>query len=160
MKYRRLTLEEVEDLREDFIYFLAANQITATDWESLKKGDPEKVESILDLFSDHVFDNVLRRVEYLEFKSPQDIKTFHCLPGKIRMLGLMVDGESEVDFTRDQPAQDMLALLQSSGATLKMYSAEKTYQGSREQELFRMLEQGCLISKEGEMYKLLDSIAR
>lgn len=160
MKYRRLTLEELENLREDFIRFLAAHQITAPDWESLKTDSPEKAGSLIDLFSDEVFENVLQKIEYLEFKTPQDFKTFRCLPDKILLLGLMVEGQSEVDFTKDQQAQDMLQLLQSSGATLKMYSAEKTYHESREQELFRMLEQGCLISKEGEMFKLLDSVAR
>jgi len=160
MKYRRLTLEELESLQEDFVLFLAASQMSAPDWEDLKKEFPEKAEGIIELFSDQVFETVLQKVEYLEFKLPNDIKTFHCLADKILMLGLMVEGESGVDFTKDQPAQEMLALLESSGATLKMYSAEKAYGESREQELFRMLEQGCLISRDGEMYKLLDSIAR
>lgn len=160
MKYRRLNPDELESLREDFVLFLAASQMSAPDWEDLKREFPEKAEGIIDLFSDQVFETVLQKVEYLEFKTPQDIKTFRCLPDKIRMLGLMVEGESGVDFTRDQSAQDMLDLLQSSGASLKMYSAEKVYGESREKELFRMLEQGCLISREGEMYKLLDSIAR
>lgn len=160
MNYRRLTVEELENLREEFVRFLAAHQVSSPDWERMKTDDPGKAGALLDEFSERVFDNILKKVEYLEFKTPQDIKTFHCLPDKIRLLGLMVEGETEVDFTGDQSAGDMLGILQKSGASLKMYSAEKAYGGSREQELFRMLEQGCLISKEGEMYKLLNSVAR
>ena len=159
MKYRRLNLQELEDLRDDFVRFLAANQVTADDWERLKKEAPDKADALLDLFSDTVFDNVLSKVEYMEYKTPKDIKAFHCQPGKILMLGLMIEGESPLDFTLDQSPQEMMTLLQSSSASLKVYSAEKSYQGSREQELFRMLEHGCLISREGEMYKLFDTIA-
>lgn len=160
MNYRRLTVEELENLREDFVRFLAAHQISAFDWEKMKTDESEKADAFLDQFSEGVFDSILKKVEYLEFKTPQDIKTFHCLPDKIKLLGLMVEGGSEVDFTGDQSAGDMLGILQKSGASLKMYSAEKAYGGRREQELFRMLEQGCLISKDGEMYKLLNSVSR
>jgi len=160
MKYRRLSLEELEELQDDFIRFLAANQVTASDWEDLKKAKPEKAEALIELFSDTVFEDVLSKVQYMEYKTPKDIKTFHCREDKIHLLGLMVEGESSVDFTRDQTAQDMRDLLQNSQASLKMYSAEKNYKSSREEELFRMLEHGCLISKEGDLYKLLNSIAR
>ncbi|MCB9284103.1 MAG: hypothetical protein H6563_08535 [Lewinellaceae bacterium] len=160
MKYRQLNLEELEELRDDFVRFLAANHVTADDWERLKKEAPEKADSLLDLFSDTVFEDVLSKVEYMEFKTPKDIKTFHCQPDKILMLGLMIEGESSLDFTQDQTPEEMMSSLQDSSASLKVYSAEKGYRESREQELFRMLEHGCLISREGEMYKLLASIAR
>ncbi|MBK7408137.1 MAG: hypothetical protein IPL49_04660 [Saprospirales bacterium] len=160
MKYRRLTIEELEELRDDLVRFLAANHVTAMDWDKLKKTDPAKVDALLDLFSEMVFEDVLKKVEYMEYKTPKDVKTFHCQPDKVLMLGLMIEGESPLDFTQNQSAQDMMSLMQGSGASLKLYSAEKAYQGSREEELFRMLENGCLISREGEMYKLLNSISR
>ena len=51
----------------------------------------------------------------------------------------------------------MIQQLQSSAAELQIYRAEKAYAKSREQELFDMMENGCLISK-GEMYQLLDAL--
>lgn len=158
MKYRNLGLEELEELRDDFIRFLASNQITAPDWEKLKNADPEKAGELIGLFSDLVFEQALSRAEFLEYKTPSDLKTFHCLPGKILMLGLMVDGDAGIDFTKNQDPAEMSAKLRSSGASLKLYSAEKAYAGSREQELFRMLESGCLISKDGSLYKLLEAL--
>lgn len=158
MKYRKLSLEELEELKDDFVRFLASNQVTASDWERIKNDDPEKTGALIGLFSDLVFEQVLARATYLEYRTPQDLKTFHCLPEKIIMLGLMVDEGAGIDFTKNQGAAEMSALLQSSGASLKLYSAEKSYTGSREEELFRMIEHGCLISREGEMYKLLDEL--
>ncbi|MFZ2900709.1 MAG: DUF6495 family protein [Saprospiraceae bacterium] len=158
MKYRKLSLEELEELKDDFVRFLASNQITATDWERLKNDDPDNAGALIGLFSDMVFEQVLARATYLEFRTPHDLKTFHCLPDKILMLGLMVDEGAGIDFSKNQNAAEMSALLQSAGASLKLYSAEKNYTGSREEELFRMLEHGCLISREGEMYKLLEEL--
>lgn len=154
MKYRKLSLEELEELREDFVRFLAANHVTAPDWEKIKTREPEKAEGLIALFSDEVFEQVLTRLEYLEFKTPQDLKTFHCGPDKIVMLGLLADESSGIDFTQNQP----LSVFLDSGASLKLYTAEKGYGGSREQELFRMMENGCLISKDGEMFRLLDGL--
>jgi hypothetical protein len=160
MQFRRLSLEELEELKDDFIRFLAANQVTATDWEQIKTQEPEKAGSLLDLFSDLVFERVLKNLEYLEFKTPYDLKTFHCREDKILMLGLMVDEHAGVDFTREQAAGEMMQSLQASGASLKLYSAEKAYSESREDELFRMMENGCLISKDGALYKLLAELRR
>ena len=44
MKYRRLNESELKDLEQDFIRFLASNQITASDWEKLKGEETEKRE--------------------------------------------------------------------------------------------------------------------
>ena len=158
MKYRRLTEEELQELEKDFIRFLATNTITADEWERLKAERPEKVDRLIDVFSDQVFERTLREVRYLEYKTPRDIKTFHCLPDKIVMIGLMIDGDSQLDFTAGQDSAQMLSLLQLSGARLKMYTAEKKYAKEREQELFDMLEDGARISKDGHLYRTLASL--
>lgn len=158
MKYRKLSLEELEELKDDFVRFLASNQVTAPDWEKLKTNDPDKAGTLIGLFSDMVFEQVFTRATYLEYRTPHDLKTFHCLPDKILMLGLMVDEGAGIDFTKNQDPAEMSALLQSSGASVKLYSAEKSYGIPREEELFNMVEHGCLISRGGEMYKLLEEL--
>jgi hypothetical protein len=158
MKYRNLSIEELEEVKDDFVRFLASNQITAPDWERLKNSDPDKAATLIGLFSDMVFEQVLASATYLEYRTPYDLKTFQCLADKILMLGIMVEEGAGIDFSKNQDPAEMSALLQSSGASLKLYTAEKGYTGSREEELFRMLEHGCLISREGEMYKLLEEL--
>ncbi len=158
MKYRRLTGEELEELEKEFVRFLATNSIPAGEWERLKSERPKEVERLIQVFSDLVFERTLREVRYLEFKTARDIKTFHCLPDKIVMIGLMIDGDSQLDFTAGQDPSQMLALLQLSGARLKMYTAEKHYGKERELELFDMLESGARISKDGQLYRTLASL--
>ncbi len=48
MKYKRLTKEQLEELHEEFINFLATQSITAEEWATLKKEKPEVAEEELD----------------------------------------------------------------------------------------------------------------
>ena len=160
MKYRLLRQEELEDLKPDFITFLASNTVTADDWEALKRDKPEKARSLIEVFSDIVFDKVLSNANYLEYKTPKDIKTFHFQEDKVVMNGLFVEGNTEFDFTLEQTPQQMLQQMHLSGAKLKLYTAEKIYSRSREMEAFEMLENGALISKDGALFKTLEELKK
>ena len=155
MKYRRLSNDELKELEKDFVKFLAANTVTADDWVKFKATNPLKVEELIGIYSDIVFDKTLESVEYLEFKTPFDIKTFHCQAEKIVLMGLAVSPDSGVDFTKDIAPQEMMAALKESEQEIQIYTAEKGYNSDRKQELFSMMENGCLISKDGHLYKTL-----
>lgn len=158
MKYRRLRTDELKELERDFIAFLASNTVTAADWEKLKDTEPEKAEKLIELFSDIVFDKVLGDVEYMEYKTPKDIKTFHFLEDKIVMNGLYIEGNTSFDFTQDQSPEQMLQQVHLSGAQLKLYTAEKAYSRGSEMEAFEMLENGAVISKDGHLFKVLEGL--
>ena len=159
MKYRRLTQDELQELEPEFVRFLASNQITAADWQKLKEESPEKVKSVIELFSDIVFDKVIRKVKYLDHIEPRVIRTFHCKEDHILMFGVQVEGKTELDFSQNTDPQALLMQMQLSGAQLKLFQAEKGYKESREEELFRMMENGCLISRDGKLFKTLSSMA-
>ena len=156
MKYRRLELAELEVLEKEFIQFLAANHITAEDWVKMKEEDLEQTNGLLDIFSDIVFDKSLDKLEYLEFISPMDIKTFFCDKEQIYLLGLKYQAGKSINFLEMNLGNDLIDLIKDPSTSLEIYSAEKSYQGDRKQELFKMIENGCLISKEGTLYKTLD----
>lgn len=146
MKYRRLRIEELTELESSFTRFLASNTVTADDWVKLKATDVVKAEKLIELFSDIVFDSTLKKLEYLEFKTINDMKLFKCGKDKIEMVGLMIEGNTTIDFTKPQQPVEMINALKNTDAQVKLYSAEKTYAKEREQELFDMMESGCLIS--------------
>ena len=101
MKYRRLTSEELEQLEDNFIRFLAAQSITGMDWSKMKTENPERAEELIGEFSDVVIEKTLHNVEYLEYKEKQDMKMFHCQAEKIVMYGLFAEGATDLDFTSD-----------------------------------------------------------
>lgn len=155
MKYSRLSNTELKELEKDFIQFLAANHVTADDWIKLKEKDSERVEDLIGVFSDIVYEKTLTKLEYLEFKTPHDIKTFHCQSDKMVLMGIAVAPESGVDFTKNDSPGEMIQILKKSEAEIQIYTAEKRYNGERETELFQMLQSGCLISKDGNLFKTL-----
>ena len=158
MKYRRLEADELQELETEFIQFLSANTITGPDWEKLKQSDPSRAEALIDLFSDIVFDKVIRQIRFLEVITPRDIRTFQCDDDLIRMNGLRVVGNCDLDFTRDQKPTEWYDQARAGGATLQAYSGEKGYQPDREEELFRMMQQGALISRDGHLYQTLEAL--
>ncbi len=157
MKYRRLTTEELAELEQDFIQFLASNSITGEDWVRMKTENLNKSEDLIDTFSDLIFERTLKKVEHLEFKTSKNMKLFHCLEDKIIMMGLTVDGNSNLDFTKPSDPAKMIDELKESSAQLKLYQAEKQFSKQREMELFEMMENGCLISK-GELFYTLQKM--
>jgi cag pathogenicity island protein 24 len=154
MTYRRLTNDELKELEPAFIRFLALNGIPADEWVKIKAADFQKTEALIGSFSDVVFHDTLTKLEYLQFNSQKEIRIFHCQAEKIILRGLLLTGETHIDFRDAEEPQVMLAIIQQSNAKLSMYVTEKNYGKEREQELFEMMESGCLIS-DGMLFNLL-----
>ncbi len=157
MKYRRLSIDELSELETAFIRFLAVNGVSGDEWEKIKETDQARTDELINVFSDTVFHDTLTKVTHLQFVTPNEIKTFQCLPDKIKLMGLLVDSASDIDFTNMESPRVLAQQIASASASLKMYAAEKTYSKERELELFDMMENGCLIS-DGEIYQLLEQL--
>lgn len=149
-KYRTLTSDELKSLEKEFVDYLIVNGITADDWVRLKEQELDKAEDIITLFSDVVFEGVLRKVHYLEHRSSTDIKAFQCLEDKIILMGMTAENAS-VDFT-DRKFWEKAQ--QQAPEGVQVYSTEKSYSKTRETELFEMIENGCAIS-DGKSFKAI-----
>lgn len=155
MKFRRLTIEELQGLEQEFVQFLAANTVTGDDWKKIKEKEIKKANDLIDVFSDLVFEKIIKDIKYLEFKTTNDVKTFHCKDKEIILLGL----QNKKDLTVDLSDKTQLnTAINSSDIPLQVYSAKKHYSPSREQELFKMLQNGASISKKGDLFKALKKL--
>ena len=161
MKYRRLTIDELEELEQEFVRFLAANTVTSDDWQKIKTTTPERADQLIDIFSDIVFEKIISKTTHLEHRSPQDLKLFECLEDKIKLIGIKVVGINAVDFTKNQSGDEMLQIFKTAPqGSIKMYSAEKAYKNNdRSKELFNMMQSGCLISK-GELFETMSGMVK
>jgi len=144
MKYRRLNIEELKYLENEFVEFLVVNGIVASEWEAIKANDPSKAEEIILQFSDVVFETNLRKIKFLEHRSEHRTLCFQCNEKEITLFGL----ESKLDLT--DTTLNPQELLQSA----KIFTQTKPYDTVREQELFKMLNDGCEIS-DGSFFKTL-----
>lgn len=160
MKYRRLTTDELAELETEFVRFLAVQSIPADEWEKIKATDSARMGQLLDKFSEVVYEKVIANLTYLEYRTPKDIKTFYCTENTIYLIGLVAEGTTAIDFTQHPTREEMLQHFQDPQARLKIYHAKKDYEPDRQTELFRLMENGALITPDGGMYKILQEFVQ
>ena len=149
--YRLLNLEELTELEKEFVEYLVLNGITAEDWVKMKEQDKEGAERIIELFSDVVFEGIMRNVIFLEYRAENFIHAFQCLTDKLVLVAMESEDESAVNFL--DPAFIEAATI-NPPEKLIMRTTSKPYSKTRESELFDMIQAGCAIS-DGGLFKAL-----
>lgn len=160
IKFRRLSLEELNEVRDQFVKFLAVNGLDAGTWQRLKEREPSAADALILQFSQIVFTGVIEKIRYLTHKKPNDLRTYKTDGERIYMRGILLDGSTSVDFTKDEftPAE-MFQRLKAEEVTPKLYAAERAYLTiGRDQDIFLLMEEGALID-DGELYQTLNKVA-
>ena len=145
MKYRLLTDEELKELEEDFKHFLISNNVYDDEWRALNEKNDDKVLTLIEMFSDIVFDKALKNVKFLEHITPKDIKCFRCGEDKMILIGIVATDEN-INFMEDSPEEFM--------DSLEIFKVERAYNKTREEVVFQLLESGCSIVDEERFKKL------
>lgn len=154
MKYARLTKEQFEELHQEFINFLATQSITAEEWAELKKNKPEAAEEELDVFSDLVWYGVLSKVEYLEHISPQQLHLFKCKNKDMHLIALKINNTA-VDITTKEGFQWLRDNLLSDA--IEFYNASKAYTDDKYLDIFKLIQQGAVITK-GDLFQYFEKL--
>lgn len=144
MKYRRMTLNELESLQQEFIYFLVANGIPAEVWERIKKEDAGKMNALLDEFSVLVFQTSIEKAEFLLNVRKQELMLFHCKPDEMQLYSLSISNP-QTNLSSFESVEQMVAALKSD-ENLQQTSFSSKYRPDREQTIYELLESGCGIS--------------
>lgn len=152
-KYRLLTKEELESMRDDFVKYLIINGMDVDEWLRLKKEEPSKADKVIELFSDVVFEKVLRQVEYLDVYTTHSIKAFKCGADEMSLIALETEDDA-YDFTT---AAGVAKAKTNPPADLKIYTTTKAYSEVREMEIYLMTVGGAVMSK-GHLYKSLEPL--
>ena len=149
MSYRRLSEEELEELKEEFIQYLVANGIEAKLWEKFKKEDSEKADAFIAQFSEVVLEKALEKIEYLEHRTTTDLKLFFCGKEQMDLIALK---SSTVDLTKISDFSE------ADFENIEVFKASKPYSKKREVELFEMTEKGCTVTTH-TLFNLLKQMA-
>lgn len=158
MKYRMLTKEELEELKPEFVTFLAANGIPAEDWVRLMENDQEKSQELIAIFSDVVFDKILSSVHYLEHRQKDIVRIFRFGEKKVTMNGIRIEGKSAIDFTQNQDTTALIQLFKLSPGKLKIFTADKAYKKDRLQEIFNLMQNGAQILKDDRLFNTIEEL--
>ncbi len=152
MKYKRLGTSELKELENEFIIFLSSAQITGLDWDKMKKNEQEKAEELIDVFSDLVYEKVMSKIFFLEFRDKKELNIFHFEDDKIVLNGIRMKEDSSIDLLSDDLFSEWNA---NKSNEISIIKTEKVYIKERGIELFEMLEKGCYITDD----KLFKAIA-
>jgi hypothetical protein len=143
IKYRRLTDEELKLLETDFVRFLAANSIPAADWKKMKSDSPEKVDELLDVFSNTVLEKVYSKTNYLLIVNPNEIHAFKMGKAFAQLIGVKFK-DNDVNLLKDENLKTLLSS-QESFLSLKpeLFILDKKYDKPKAEEVFFLVNQGA-----------------
>ncbi|MGJ5641417.1 DUF6495 family protein [Formosa sp. S-31] len=153
MKYTRLTKEQFEELHQEFINFLATQSIDASEWQSIKENKPEVAEEELDVFSDLVWEGVLKQAKFLEHISGQHMHLFALGDTNMHLIAIKLKNDIDLgtkegfDWLRNNLLDDNVEFLQ----------ANKSYGEDKHQDIFNLIQQGAIITK-GELYTYFNDL--
>ena len=150
MKYQRLSKEQLEELHQEFINFLATQSITGKEWANIKENQPEVAEQELDVFSDLIWEGVLNKTEYVDHISPHQMNLF-CLGDDV--MKLISVRTTKVDLTTAEGMKWVQANVNED--EVELFTAQKNYGNEPNTDKFKLIQKGAFISK-GEWYNNLD----
>jgi hypothetical protein len=154
MKYIRLTEEQLFELEQEFVNFLATQSITADEWDNLKKEKPQLAEEEIDIFSDLIWEGVLAKVEYLENISAQHMHLFKCDLKEMNLISVKVLNP-DIDLNTREGFGWFKKNWQSD--FVEYLTAAKAYSDDKNMDKFELIRNGAVITK-GELYRWFDQI--
>lgn len=157
MKYRRLTDEELKELEKEFVEFLVSNTITADDWEKLKQENPENAHMLIEMFSDVVMEKVLANIKYLEHREEKSLMLFEFQKEQIVLIGINVTPHINVDLREKNSIQHLIDNNGIEDDAISIFKTIKPYKKTREEEIFEMTENNCLVS-DGVLFYALNKL--
>lgn len=154
LKYARLTKQQLEELHQEFINFLAVQSVTGDEWKQLKEDKPEVAEDEVDVFSDLVWEGVLNNVEYVENISAKQMHLFHCAEKEMKLISVKVMNP-EIDLATSIGFSWFKKNWQSD--FVEYLTAAKAYTNDKNIDKFKLIQQGAVITK-GELYQWFDKV--
>lgn len=156
MKYTRLTKEQLEELHPEFVNFLATQSIDKKEWDEIKANKPEVALQEIDVFSDLIWDKAITNVRFVDHFSKNHIFLFKCHDSYLESLIIQTSDES-VDFFTSEGLEWLGDNL--FGDSIMLQTGKKEVSDNRNEEVFKIIENGGIISK-GELYTKLIALIK
>ena len=154
MKYKRLTKEQQEALHKEFATFLASQAIDKKEWDDIKLNKPEVAQQELDVFSDLIWEGVLKSAQFLEHFSKNHIFLFHCQELQLRSI-ILKSLDSNVDFLNKNGLQWLSDNIFTDN--VEVILGKKEYDQDRNQAIFKLINDGAILS-DGQLYNQVNGI--
>ncbi len=154
MRFRRLSLQELEPLQDEFKHFLGVNGTPAEEWALIKQTNTVRADELIDLFSDMVLERALKNIKTVEFKTSDkwyvfryDIEEATCI--LLESEDAVITNLVEVPFAE-------LFNTESHLRNISISRLKKPHKKNREDELFSLMKNGSTIADD----KLFDLLVK
>ncbi len=137
-KYRTLTHSELNELQKEFVDYLVVSGIDASEWVKIKEESPAKAVRIIELFSDVVFEKILRKTQYVYKVENETLFLFNYAQDMARLMILQFPTDFDLPSKNQK---EIIACIKKNNMTCIPQS--KKYIRAREEELFSMMQSGC-----------------
>jgi hypothetical protein len=154
LKYKRLTKEQFEELHVEFSNFLATQSIDRSEWDEIKKNNPHVAEQELDVFSDLIWEGVLKNTHYLEHFSKSHIFLFHCQEKYIQSI-VLKSLNDDIDLMKKEGLQWLSENMFTDH--VEIHLGKKEYETERNASIFSLITQGAILS-DGQLYLQINGI--
>lgn len=144
----------MEELHPEFIKFLAAQSITADEWDSIKKEKPSVAEDEIDVFCDLIWEGVLTKAGYLEHISPRTMNLFKLGEKNMEVVSIMV-GDELIDITTPTGYKWLQNNLLDE--QVKIFTASKAYSDDPNADKFKLIESGAVVTK-GDLFDYFEDL--
>lgn len=147
MRFRRLTLEELQPLEKEFVYFLASHSIPAEDWVKMKEEKSPKVDELIEDFSDFILHGSLQKIAFVEQHQNDSVLLFHFGKEELEIVsgtGNKTKNETWEDYLKANPENTIVSRI--------------PYAKNREDMLFEVLNKGGFIIEE-DYFKTIKQLA-
>lgn len=154
MKYSLLTKEQFLELHQEFINFLATQTITKDEWNRIKEKQPEVALQEMEIFSDLVWEGVLKKAKYLENHSREQLFLFKMDASEMLLIVVKVNNET-IDLTTKEGLTWLQEHIHSD--EVELFTASKSYSEEKNLDVFQLIQQGAIIS-EGTLFEAFQKI--
>ena len=154
MKYKRLNKEQLEALHQEFSNFLASQAIDKKEWDEIKLHKPQVAAQELDVFSDLIWEGVLKSAQFLEHFSKNHIFLFHCQELQLRSI-ILKSLDTDVDFLNKNGLQWLSDNMFTDN--VEIIVGKKEYDNDRNEAIFKLINEGAILS-DGQLYNQVNGI--
>ena len=138
-------MEELEVFEEDFKQFLIVSGVHAEEWEEMNLSNKEKAVQLVEVFSDSVLQKVYERIQFLEHRSKSSCLVFKLNKENVELISIHTKGDSDLSL---ETPESIHSAFQENAEALSVFKTEKSFEKTRELEVHKLLQQGCLQSSE------------
>jgi hypothetical protein len=161
MKYQRLELSQLELLSKEFVQFLALNGIIAEDWEKIKINQRNKMNLLLDQFSEMVWETTIQESAYYLLLQEKEWIAFHCSMDTMQMLNLRLENAHAFSFLDYDTLNAALSYIPEE-ATKNTFSSTRPFKTEdvRNNQVYTLLKSGYKIIQKEQWELLIATIER